>query len=251
MVTSSNARMARDEGQLAARPSFSIDQVVTRPQMSGEDAHGFLAQYAASFASQGMEIEVMRFDNGSEAYADEVLVQFGRQFVVLPDMKPAARRRLWALARSREAQIGMPVVLARSEDASQWECDAPHVYVVEVTDALRGAFARVCEAKAMELDELECVALVYLPAAGSGWEGKDGRKRVSQLDSDVQYLLPMVAPLRRGQGEAWYHTVRAAVRHLWQQANPPVRTQRVPLDEMDAAEYASLMATGGEEVETY
>lgn len=255
MVTSSNAQHARSDGALASRPEFNIESVVkARPAMTGEDAHGFLATYAQSMAlsnsDNGVRVDdpVFRYNEGEEIDAEMALVQFGRQFTVLGDMGPSARRVLWSLCRNREAQLGMPVVLARTEDASQWEADAPHVYFVEVPDALRPRLARICEAKAMTPDEVECLALVYLPADGSGWVGKDGRRRVSQLDSDVQYLLPMVAPLRKGQGEAWYHVVRACIRHLWLRANTPARDlDTVSVDDMDAAEYASFMATGGEE----
>jgi hypothetical protein len=237
------------EGALTTEPSFSIESVM-KPvaALSPEVAHGFLAQYAASFRAAGMVNSIMRYDGGSEVDADEVLVSFGRQFVVVPDMKPAGRRRLWSMARNRDLQLGMPIVLARSEDATMYEADAPHVYVVEVPEQAQALFTRICEARAFKPEELEAVAVVYLPAAGSGWPGRDGRLRVSQLDSDVQNVLPMIAPLRKGQAEAWYHVVRAAVRHLWLEANPPVRsTANVPLDELDAAEYASLLATGGEE----
>lgn len=252
MVTSSNARHARDEGALAPKPEFNIERFVKRPALAPEDAHSFLAGYAQSFARQGADDgiqandPVVRLSEGEEVDADVVMDSFGRQFVVA-DMKPAALRALWALARNRDAQLGMPVVLARSEDASQWEADAPHVYFVEVPEALKPRLARFCEARAMTTDEVECLALVYLPAAGSGWVGADGRRRVSQLDSDAQYLLPMIAPFRQGHGLAWYHLVRGVVRALWMRTvTPEVDVENVPLDDLDPADLAHLLAGGDE-----
>lgn len=241
-------RSSTPEGVKVERPrEFDINQLAasTKVGRTQAEATEFLSAWVDGYIGQdgATDAHIVRWNGGEEVEVDMALTQFGRQFVVR-DMAPSAMRMLWSLARNRELQIGPPVVLPESHE-DQFQCDAPHVYFVDVSEwEHKARFAKVCEAKAMTTDELECVALVYVPAAGSGWEGRDGRKRVSQLDSDVQYLLPMVAPLREGQAETWYHLIRLCVRTLWLEANRPTRdVTNVPLDSLDEAELASLMAT--------
>jgi len=244
-------RSSTPDGVRVDRPrEFDINRLAA-PAAGREavEATEFLARWLDNYvgADGATDAHIVRWNGGEEVEVDMALTQFGRQFVV-KDMAPRAMRFLWNLARDRERQLGMPIVLPNSEE-EQFQADAPHVYFVDVSDWERKhLFASICEAKAMTTDELECIAVVYVPLPGSGWVGHDGRKRVSQLDSDVQFLLPMVAPLRMGQGETWYHLVRLCVRTLWLEANRPTRdVTNVPLDELDEAELASLMATAGEE----
>jgi hypothetical protein len=227
-----------------AKPRFDITRLTTAtPKVDAVVATQFLARWVDGYvgADGATDAHVVRWNGGEEVEVDQALVQFGREFVV-KDMAPRTMRFLWNLARDRERQLGMPVVLAES-DEDQFQSDAPHVYFVDVSDWERkAAFSEICAARGMTTDELEVIALVYVPQPGSGWVGKDGRRRVSQLDSDVQFLLPMVAPLRQGQGETWFHLVRLCVRTLWAEANRPVRdVGNVPLDSLDEAELASLM----------
>lgn len=250
VIRSSNAEQAIEDGSRPAPVDFDIKRYV-RPSRTPQ-AWDFLTGYAQAFERQNADTgareddPTFRIAGGQEADADAVLDAFVKCFV-LRELSAAQRRSLWALAKSRSLQIGPPVVFASPESPSLYDPTCIHVFFAGVPEARRGAFREVAAAKALKPEECEVICLVLLPDPEHLWEGSDGRMRLSMWDDTASDLLGLIAPMRAIEAETWYELVKGAVRHLWTQANPPRPRGRKPLDELDEAEYASLLATGEHE----
>lgn len=248
VIRSSNSNPERDKGSVEPMAGeLDLTRYVRAPRTV--ETWDFLKGYSASFerknADTGARIDdpTFRMAGGEEADADAVMAGFVRAFV-LRDFSPKQQRTLWGLARNRKLQLGLPVVLATSESESMYDPRALHVFFAGVPASMRGLFATIGAEKALKPAEVEVVALVLMPDPEHIWVGEDGRSRLSMYEEVSSDLLGVVAPLRQWQAEAWYGLLRGAVRHLWTQANPrPVRGPR-PLDDLDAADLASLLGSG-------
>jgi hypothetical protein len=209
-----------------------------------DDCDDFLQAYTAEYSDRmeadGRMPQMMRFE-GDDLDAEAVLAQFARSFVVR-SWSDRQRRIIWGLCRDREFQLGMPAVLASVDSESLFDPRAAHVYFFEVPERLQGQFAGVGALRGVETVRACCT--VYVPHTDP-WRGKDGRERVSQLDSDARYVLPMLVPFASVEhARAWYEVVKACVRHLWMAENRPPREidDGVEVDSMDPAELAALLA---------